>query len=1377
MSSPKLGRFTALPPLEQSVLALLVAVHTPLNRARLGPWLKTADLKNASGRQFTTAELTALVERWVTTGFLRQLGATDQYAHAYAINDELRHQMAARLAADGKLAAMAKLVRQSVPLLNPYDYSTEPDRLARELFLSMHITPVPNLERAVQMYRPGRDESPGDVYLRAFGFFAPRDGLKRIGPGRSGPYLESALRVAARDLCALGNGLLEYVSEAAPQLDEAVLASAAQLLALQGKQAAALTLLGSSSGPHTAAARAFVALAKSEFAEGRRHARSALELARSQSDGERVLLSSTLWPFLLVLLFTGAGDAEASQLAHELLLSCQKREPERAVLLRALGRLERFFTPDATAHADDELAFTEEAREWIDLIVCVLVRRFVGAAPSPTLEKRLLLAKKVAHSGGFSYLAEELSRLGTDPSTGMARMYLAEEPWQRALRALEGAIELAGTSPDAPVSKETEERLVWSLLAEPDGGHQLAARIQTRTLTGFTSGRQINWKRLYETDSSAPFLTAEDRRVITQIRLVRDVVDPNTIAHVMAEQAPLALAGHPHVFADHECKVPVEIVRGEVRVDVRQQDGQIIVALIPDACLQREVVCVRDGVGRVLVYALTAEQRVIAQQLTPTGLRLPEDAKDSAQVVLGKLVSHFALSSELALEAPDVEDVLADSRIHLQLRRAGAGLSIRWCVAPLGSAPTFTPGVGSANVLGTRMTPEGKKKTVRCTRDFDAELNELERLFAASPTLAERDAQSSELRLPELTRCLDLLWELRTLGSAVVVEWPDGQPLSIVAERDLRDMKLQLHEQGAWLKAEGELVIDQDLKLSFKELLQRAHRREGRFLALDDGRFLALSEALQRSLESAGALSRVKGDTVELHPLALFGVTGLSDAQLEVDSKVSDRLQRVREAAELQPEVPHAFEASLRPYQQEGYAFMSRLAHWGAGACLADDMGLGKTLQTLALLVERASHGPALVVAPTSVCANWLDEARKFAPTLRVVQFGTGTRERVVKELGPFDVLVCSYGVLQQEREQLAAKRFEVIVLDEAQAIKNASTNRAKAAMELNGATRIALTGTPIENHLGELWSILSFVNPGLLGSAKGFEERFLKPIQRDGNRQAAQLLRRTISPFVLRRRKSEVLDDLPEKTVITLRVEPSPEERALFAALREQALVKMVDSGKPAEARMRLLAELTRMRRAACHPDLVMPAAGIASSKLATLESLLSELREGGHRALVFSQFVDYLSIVRARLETLGISYQYLDGSSTTQQRSASVNAFQAGNSDVFLISLKAGGFGLNLTAADYVVHLDPWWNPAVEDQASDRAHRIGQTRPVTIYRLVMEGSIEEKILALHATKRQLADDLLEGAASGPSLGVDELMDLLSEANAESYTDDVADA
>jgi len=615
--------------------------------------------------------------------------------------------------------------------------------------------------------------------------------------------------------------------------------------------------------------------------------------------------------------------------------------------------------------------------------------------------------------------------------------------------------------------------------------------------------------------------------------------------------------------------------------------------------------------------------------------------------------------------------------------------------------------------------------------------------------------------------CLEVLTELHRMRDELVLSWPEGTPLSIAAEADVKTLNLRLTSAGEWLRADGEVVIDETLSVPLALLLEQSERAEGRFIALDEHRFVALSDTLKKRLDALRALSETRADGLALHPLAAIDLASFSHelGSFHGDTQVTTRLERLAEASKLEPQVPHQLDAELRSYQVDGYAWLVRLAHWGGGACLADDMGLGKTLQTLALLLHEAPKGPALVVAPLSVCGNWISEAARFAPALRVRSLRAGERDLTTDEPGPFDLVITSYGMMQQEIERLEKVPFRVVILDEAQAVKNAGTLRTKAAFRLHGDVRIALTGTPVENHLGELWSIMTFLNPGLLGSAKAFEDRFVRPIQRDQDRRAAALLHRIVRPFVLRRRKNDVLDDLPEKTVITHRIPPSPEERALYQALRESALKKLTARDKPAEARMRLLAELMRLRRAACHPQLVAKGSNLESSKLKVFESLLSELREGGHRALVFSQFVDYLGIVRDRFDKLGIPYQYLDGSSSMAQRDRAVRAFQRGEGDAFLISLKAGGFGLNLTAADYVFHLDPWWNPAVEDQATDRAHRIGQTRPVTIYRLVMEGSIEEKILSLHAHKRDLADRLLEGTGEGGPLDVSELMALLRDA------------
>ena len=425
-------------------------------------------------------------------------------------------------------------------------------------------------------------------------------------------------------------------------------------------------------------------------------------------------------------------------------------------------------------------------------------------------------------------------------------------------------------------------------------------------------------------------------------------------------------------------------------------------------------------------------------------------------------------------------------------------------------------------------------------------------------------------------------------------------------------------------------------------------------------------------------------------------------------------------------------------------------------------MGLGKTIQTIAFMLERAKHGATLVVAPTSVGFNWIEELNKFAPTLKVHDLRTDDRAAVVDKAGKFDVVICSYGLLQYNDELLAEKQWETIVLDEAQAIKNANTQRWKTVMKLKGKRRIALSGTPIENHLGELWSIFSFINPGLLGTIKSFQNKYSTPIESQQAPDKLLALRSLVSPYILRRIKSEVLTELPPKTEQTIHVEQSAEELVFYEALRRNAEERMAHFMEE-NNRIAVLAEITKLRQACCDSSLVDSAISLNNSKLNAFIETVKNIIDNGHKALVFSQYVSFLAIVKKRIEAEKISYQYLDGSTSPAQRKRSVNAFQAGEGDLFLLSLKAGGSGLNLTAADYVIHLDPWWNPAVEDQASDRAHRIGQERPVTIYRFIMQNTIEEKIISLHEHKRNLANELLSGQGVSGKLSNEDLMSLIT--------------
>jgi SNF2 family DNA or RNA helicase len=598
------------------------------------------------------------------------------------------------------------------------------------------------------------------------------------------------------------------------------------------------------------------------------------------------------------------------------------------------------------------------------------------------------------------------------------------------------------------------------------------------------------------------------------------------------------------------------------------------------------------------------------------------------------------------------------------------------------------------------------------------------------------------------------------------LEW-EGPALKVTGRAAAPALRVALAQRRDWFGLSGGLSVDGE-RVSLAVLLDAA-RRKDRFVPVDGSRYVELTDALRRHLERLSDHTHATRHGLEVGPGAADALQALNDggAGLDADATWQALAKRIFLARELSPRVPSGLQAELRDYQRDGYRWMVRLASWGAGAVLADDMGLGKTVQTLALLLERARRGPQLVVAPTSVGFNWVDEATRFAPGLRLRVFAeSDDRSGLLSQLGPRDVLVLSYGLMARDIERLSQVRFATIVFDEAQALKNATTHRAKAARGLQGDFKIALSGTPFENHLGELWSVFRSVFPGLLGSWEGFRERFASPIERGLDPTAAPALSRVLQPFLLRRTKPQVAQELPPRTDLQVPVVLSPAEWQLYEDARLAAISELETRAsklREQERRVQVLAALTRLRLLASHPKLYDRQSTTPSSKLKRLMELVEELRAEGHRALVFSQFTSHLALVREALDARGIDYLYLDGQTPRAERRARVQAMQEGRATLFLISLKAGGFGLNLTGADNVIHLDPWWNPAVEDQASDRAHRIGQHRPVTVYRLVSKGTIEEQILALHGEKRRLVEGVLEGKDQAGKLSTQELISLLA--------------
>ncbi|MDO7896808.1 DEAD/DEAH box helicase [Pseudomonas citrulli] len=469
--------------------------------------------------------------------------------------------------------------------------------------------------------------------------------------------------------------------------------------------------------------------------------------------------------------------------------------------------------------------------------------------------------------------------------------------------------------------------------------------------------------------------------------------------------------------------------------------------------------------------------------------------------------------------------------------------------------------------------------------------------------------------------------------------------------------------------------------------------------------------------------------------------------------------QRLRDIKDYSAAAPEGLNATLRPYQLEGLSWMQSLRQLEVGGILADDMGLGKTLQTLAHILSEKNAGrldrPCMVVMPTSLIPNWLDEAAHFTPQLKVLALYGAGRKKHFGRLADYDLVLTTYALLPKDVERLAAQPLHVLILDEAQYIKNPTSKAAQAARELNARQRLCLSGTPLENHLGELWSLFHFLLPGWLGDVKSFNRDYRAPIEKRGSDARLQHLNGRIKPFLLRRTKEQVATELPPKTEIIHWVELSDAQRDVYETMRLAMDKKVRDEitrKGVARSQIIILEALLKLRQVCCDlrliNDAALPARGSTSGKLDSLMEMLEELFEEGRRVLLFSQFTSMLALIEEELKKRGVDYAILTGQ--TRDRRTPVKEFQSGKRQIFLISLKAGGVGLNLTEADTVIHYDPWWNPATENQATDRAYRIGQEKPVFVYKLIARGTVEEKIQLLQKEKSDLAAGVLDGRVAG---------------------------
>ena len=939
---------------------------------------------------------------------------------------------------------------------------------------------------------------------------------------------------------------------------------------------------------------------------------------------------------------------------------------------------------------------------------------------------------------------KELQRImGTPVLTSIFR----KQPWENTLDLLlQDALQQQ--EPDAVNQRQI--RLAYIIR----NGYSVEMREQTLLKSGkWGSGKALSGIRYYE----GPFelMDEQDKKLWSIVR--------NEYSYVRPEDIIPWLVRCDHIYAGAYAPfspVTIEEEKPYLTID-RKKQGFVVNSNLtkrdfsgtPKKHIIRQLTDTH-----YVVIPLTDKQwnyyrRLLMQE------EFPPEAESKLKEVLSQIGGTVEVHSDLLENGSTLEAVEGNSQLCLQVHQQRLGYEVAILIRPLpGGQKVCLPGKGAGIVFD-----ETDGKRVQVNRNISRERNNYKALAAFLDAELEIQIDDSPLWL-SLENMLGLLEYVTNNADTVYLEWPEGEKLSLRQAPDSGNWNVNLRTAGNWFEVEGEVRIDEQHVISMTQLLDLLAAGKSNYIRLNEKEYMQLGENLRKQLERLESLAVKERGKIKISqfntPLLDKAVNGV--LSVGCDKQLNELKNSITKSMKQEPPVPAMLQAELRDYQYEGFRWMVRQTGWGAGVCLADDMGLGKTVQTIAFLLHRAQQGPSLVVAPASVIPNWCSELNRFAPVLKVSVLNKSTdRKALIAEAADNEVVLSTYGLLVNEEESLTDKAWNVVCLDEAHTIKNRDTKMSKVTMQLQASARLILTGTPIQNHLGELWNLFSFINPGLLGSYEQFHTKFITPIEGNNDKERQLQLKRIVQPFMLRRTKAEVIEELPEKMEITIPVELSSEEMAAYEVIRRKAKSMLEEENRVSVS---TLAEITKLRQAACSIALTNKKWKGDTTKIQILLDQIDEIKTGQNQMLIFSQFTSFLELVRKKLDERHEPYLYLDGSVSLKQREMLVKRFQNGECPLFLISLKAGGLGLNLTGANYVIHLDPWWNPAIEQQATDRAYRIGQERNVTVYRLIAQHTIEEKIVRLHHSKRDLADSLLEGADLAGKLTEKELMDMLTE-------------
>ena len=1089
---------------ERRILRVLSVVCEPISETSLGLVLDALGWKDRRGAALKTRLGKAWRERLLKSGLI------EQRRNNLVCHPDLLEPLTRETVADGSFDAIVDAAEQAVPsaMRNSWDRPSE-DRRFRLLRVAVYAG---HEDEVLKMLMLQGSESLAQVRYRQV------ESLATICTRSADPaWLETLparlkvlalapmLREAALDLRARPSSyqLMERLLGPLASTDPDAADALAEQRLLRGQVDRVPELLAGRDDPQALILAGWLQMLRGAYPEAIDAYEAALQSVRRRTRKRNLYVAGIPGVLHLLALLQRGEPADLDRVRH-LVAVCLKASVTDLLepVFRLLDDLAAVLAGQANVAESAWLLQSMAPRGALPALFQALSLHWLGKRPSADALTALTRGAEQASSAGLHWYAQEatalLATLGADgparaaghastktltgTSTGPTSQLvlltdlLAPKPtWEIALEALKGLGVQHDKGADRVGQRQDGDRRMAWLLTLYDHGVLIEPREQKRTKRGgWTQGRAVSLQRLVEEPERFPYLTPKDRGLCEAITREQQVGwyggYGRTSFSMDPDRALLAAIGHPLVIRPNAPDTPVELLLGKPALAVIRRDKDILVSLEPHPPEGRLVLPVVETPQRLRVIQFDAGHREIARILGPEGLAVPRAGERALLDSLTALAPLLTVHSDIGGGDSQAESIEADLRPHLHLSPIDEGLRLELFIHPFGDiGPQLRPGEGRATLFSER---DGRP--LRSNRDLAAERSRALAVIAGCPALTSSPTSSptsAAETMPDWVDALDWTWDLpdpaealaaleqlHALGDQVQLDWPQGRRIALSEEVGLSRLQVKVRQKNDWFDVAGGLRLDDGRVLAMRELIERTAAAQGRYVRLGEGDFLVLSSALRRRLQGLAGLI----DDGRFHPLAAPAVHELIDGmQVEASEEWQGLLERLAQIEAFEPELPSTLQAELRDYQIEGFHWLARLAHWGAGACLADDMGLGKTLQALALILTRAPEGPTLVLAPTSVCGNWLNEAQRFAPTLRPLRFGDGERGAMLNAAGPFDLVVCSYGLLQSERERLSQVEWQTIVADEAQAFKNAMTKRSQAIMALKGGFRMITTGTP----------------------------------------------------------------------------------------------------------------------------------------------------------------------------------------------------------------------------------------------------------------------------------------------------------------------------